>query len=38
MQTEVLEHWARQEVAGDLVLLIDLTASSSFTESEMIED
>lgn len=37
MPTEVLVHWARQKVAGDPVLLIDLTVSSSFTKLMMTE-
>lgn len=37
MPAEVLVHWARQKVAGDPVLLIDLTVSSSFTKPMMTE-
>lgn len=37
MPTEVLVHWARWKVAGDPVLLIDLTVSSSFTKPRMTE-
>lgn len=35
MPTEMFLHWAKWKVEDDLVLLVDITASSSYTKFKM---
>lgn len=35
MPTEMFLHWAKQKVEDDLVLLVDITVSSSYAKPKM---